>query len=94
MVTVLHYTPVNTKQFDGLNIDGLAGKHQKHQNFALYGSCTSNSQVIAQGEAECNFDCCKYNYSLIVLKYIRLPTNHIALSMNSILTLRIAMNSN
>ena len=30
------------KQFDGLNFDGLAGKHQKrqnfpHQNFALYG---------------------------------------------------------
>ena len=41
MVTVFHYTPVNAKQFDGLNIDGLAGKRQKHQifprqNFALY----------------------------------------------------------
>ena len=24
------------KQFDGLNFDCLAGKHQKHQNFALY----------------------------------------------------------
>ena len=24
MVTVFHYTPVNAKQFDGLNIDGLA----------------------------------------------------------------------
>ena len=34
MVTVFHYTPVNAKQFDGLNIDGLAGKRQ---NFALYG---------------------------------------------------------
>ena len=33
MVTVFHYTPVNAKQFDGLNIDGLAGKHQKRQNF-------------------------------------------------------------
>ena len=33
MVTVFHYTLVNAKQFDGLNIDGLAGKHQKHQNF-------------------------------------------------------------
>ena len=32
MVTVFHYTPVNAKQFDGLNIDGLAGKHQKRQN--------------------------------------------------------------
>ena len=37
MVTVFHYTPANAKQFDGLNIDGLAGKHQKRQNFALYG---------------------------------------------------------
>ena len=42
MVTVFHYTPVNAKQFDGLNIDGLAGKRQKRQNFprqnfALYG---------------------------------------------------------
>ena len=32
------------KQFDGLNFDGLAGKHQKHQNFppskfALYSIC-------------------------------------------------------
>ena len=33
MVTVFHYTPVNAKQFDGLNIDGLAGKRQKRQNF-------------------------------------------------------------
>ena len=37
MVTVFHYTPVNAKQFDGLNIDGLAGKRQKRQNFPLYG---------------------------------------------------------
>ena len=42
MVTVFHYTPVNAKQFDGLNIDGLAGKRQKCQNFpcqnfVLYG---------------------------------------------------------
>ena len=28
MVTVFHYTPVNAKQFDGLNIDGLAVKRQ------------------------------------------------------------------
>ena len=33
MVTVFHYSPVNAKQFDGLNIDGLARKHQKCQNF-------------------------------------------------------------
>ena len=25
------------KQFNELNFDGLAGKHQKYQNFALYG---------------------------------------------------------
>ena len=31
MVTVFHYTPVNAKQFDGLNIDGLAEKCQEHQ---------------------------------------------------------------
>ena len=33
MVTIFHYTPVNAKQFDELNIDGLAGKCQKCQNF-------------------------------------------------------------
>ena len=44
-------------------------------------NCTSNSQVIAQGKAKCNFDCYKYNYSLLALKYIWLPTNHIALPM-------------
>ena len=32
IVTIFHYTPVNAKQFHGLNIDGLAGKHQKRQN--------------------------------------------------------------
>ena len=41
----------------------------------------SNSQVIAQGGAEWNFNCYKYNYSLIACKYMRLPTNHIALPM-------------
>ena len=39
MVTVFHYTPVNAKQFDGLNIDSLAGKHQKRQNFPLSKFC-------------------------------------------------------
>ena len=33
MVTVFHHTPVTAKQFDGLNIDGVAGKCQKRQNF-------------------------------------------------------------
>ena len=41
----------------------------------LKNNCTSNSQVIAQGEAECNFDCYEYNYSLIARKYMRLPIN-------------------
>ena len=47
----------------------------------LKNNCTSNSQVIAQGEAECNFDCYEYNYSLIAHKYMQLPTNHIAQPM-------------
>ena len=41
----------------------------------------SNSQVIAQGKAECNFDCYGYNYSSIARKYMQLPTNHLALPM-------------
>ena len=44
----------------------------------LKNNCTSNSRVIARGEAKCNFDCYEYNYSLIARKYIRLPINHIA----------------
>ena len=47
----------------------------------LKNNCMSNSDVIAQGEAECNFDCYKYICSLITCKYMRLPTNHIALPM-------------
>ena len=47
----------------------------------LKNNCTSNSQVIARGEAKCNFDWYEYNYSLIAQKYMRLPTNHIALPM-------------
>ena len=47
----------------------------------LKNNCMSNSQVIAWGEAECNFDYDEYNYSLIARKYMRLPTNHIALPM-------------
>ena len=41
----------------------------------------SNSQVIAQGKAECNFDCYKYNCYVIGLKCMQLSTNHIALPM-------------
>ena len=44
----------------------------------LKNNCMSNSRVIAQGEAECNFDCYEYNDSLIARKYVQLPTNHIA----------------
>ena len=29
------------KQFDSLNFDSLAGKHQKHQNFALSQFCAT-----------------------------------------------------
>ena len=47
----------------------------------LKNNCMSNSRVIAQGEAECNFDRYEYNYSLIAHKYVRLPTNHIARPM-------------
>ena len=41
MVTVFHYTPVNAKQFDGVNIDSLVGKRKNvnisaRQNLALY----------------------------------------------------------
>ena len=48
MVTVFHYTSVNAKQFDRLNIDSLAGKCQKRQNlprqnFALYGYSIGNN---------------------------------------------------
>ena len=39
----------------------------------------NNSQVITQGEAEYNFDCYEYNYSLIALICIEMPTHHIAL---------------
>ena len=39
----------------------------------------NSGQVIAPGKAVCNFDCCKYNFSLIALKCMRLPSNHIAL---------------
>ena len=41
----------------------------------------SNSQVIAQGNDKCNFDCSEYNYSLIALKCMILPTSYITLPM-------------
>ena len=48
---------------------------------AWFNNCTSNSQVITRGEADYKFDWYKYNYYLIAHKYMRLPTNHIALPM-------------
>ena len=48
---------------------------------AIKNNCMSNSQVIAQGEAKCKFDCYKHNYSLVACKYMPLPTNQIALPM-------------
>ena len=52
MVPLFHYTPVNAKQFEGLNIDGLARNRQKRQNFspanfALYGNSSSFGLVLA-----------------------------------------------
>ena len=47
----------------------------------------SNSQATAQGKAECNFDYYEYNYSLIALRCIQLPTNNIALPYNTLLLL-------
>ena len=41
----------------------------------------SNSKVISRDKAKCNFDCNEYNYSLIALKCMQLPTNAIALPM-------------
>ena len=38
MVTILYHAPVNVVmilKIDGLNFDGLAGKHQKRQNFPV-----------------------------------------------------------
>ena len=54
----------------------------------------SNSQVTAQDKAECNFDCYDYNYLLIALKFMWLPTNHVALPMITSSYLQIAMSSN
>ena len=47
----------------------------------LKNNCTNNSQIIAQGKAECDFDFYEYNNSLIALKCMRLSTNHIVLPM-------------
>ena len=58
MVTVFHYTPVNAKQFDGLNTDGLAGKHQKGQNFPCQNFVLHGCGIIINFRAtgsSCNY---------------------------------------
>ena len=45
-MTVFNYTPVNAKQFDGLNIDGPAGKHQKRENFPLSKFCAIRYYIL------------------------------------------------
>ena len=45
-----------------------------HLSGIIKNNCTSNSQVS-------NFDCYEYNYFLIVLKCMQLPTDHKALPM-------------
>ena len=64
MVTVFHYTPINAKQFDRLNIDGLAGKHQKYQNFSLSKFCAIRYLLsFASYRLECN------EYNILVNLY-------------------------
>ena len=46
IVTIFHYTPVNAKQFDRLNIDGLAGKRQKRQNSPVKILCYTVIETI------------------------------------------------
>ena len=56
MVTVFHHTPVNAvffKQFDGLNFDGPAGKHQKCQispikilHYTVFTKCSKNKSLV------------------------------------------------
>ena len=48
--------------------------------YSTRNNCVNNSQVIAWGddqEAESNFPCCIYNYSLIALNCMWLFSNHI-----------------
>ena len=66
MVTVLYCKCCNALKTDGLNFDGLAGKHQKHQNFphlnfALYG--IRMYQLVMGSHTSCNGN--KININLI-----------------------------
>ena len=45
----------------------MAQTESIRQTLLLYTVIVSNSQIITQGETECNFDCYEYNYSLITL---------------------------
>ena len=47
-----------------------------HLSVIKENNCTSNSKVITQDKAQCNFDCYEYTCSLIALKHMQLPTNH------------------
>ena len=64
------------KQFDGLNFDGLAGKHQKHQNFphqnfALYGIPIANQMVKCKMLKESNqLKSFSYSYTHKRVSYI------------------------
>ena len=72
MVTVFHYTPVNAKQFDGLNIDGLAGKHQKYQNFPPSKFCAIRYivnnlyQFICNPSYSSSFKCIDISHATVI----------------------------
>ena len=73
-MTVFHYTPVKAKQFDGLTIDGLAGKRQKRQNFpcqnfVLYGILLSTFLLITQVDTKINGYSSHYYWFIISYYY-------------------------
>ena len=71
---------------EAINIDYQL-KYEHATTRRLYRrNCTRWSQV--------QFDCYEYNYSLIALKCMRLPTNHIALPTTTLLTLKVTVYSN
>ena len=64
MMTVFHYTPVNAKQFDELNIDGLAGKRQKRQNFPPSKFCTIQCILSIRESIQDSYIALMYVYSV------------------------------
>ena len=68
IVTVFHYTPVNAKQFDGLSIDGLAGKSQKRQNFPLSIFCTIRYVICENTITKILFACLMSNNAYVTVK--------------------------